>query len=577
MGEAQFQEDGSMIKTDILDGAEDIREPIRRILSEKYVHYKRAAEILAALSRFGFGRLWDSTAILKDINLDAKERKDMANKRTAVRLRLLLESLGPTFIKLGQMLSTRPDLIPEEYSEELGRLRDDVPPISFDQVKEVIEGDLKKGISDVFEYFEKEPIASASIGQVHMGVMKGTKEKLAVKVQRPYIDVIIKADIEILMDMAGVLKRAFKNIEHFDPEGVVKEFGHMIIREIDYTLEARNIERFRQNFSSEESVIIPKVYWDFSTKRILAMEFIEGISIDEKEKLRKMDVDYKELTAILGKAYIKQIFSDGFFHADPHQANLFVLTGNRICFLDFGAIGYLDAETKELVGTFYIMLIRQEVGRAAQALLELSRTSESKVDVKRLEWDLRDFIDYNLLRKANVPIDKGMNQRLVTIAMRHNIMLPSSFVLLERALMQIEGVCRDLNPNFDIVEAAQENLLPTLRERYKMQSDPLLAIETLHDYRKFASTFPKRVDKVLEKLENDDLTIKIDNKFVDDLISFRKKTNLILAVSIIAAVLIFYITYTGQTINLLFPQLTLTVVSILIIWFIAVILIYRRI
>jgi ubiquinone biosynthesis protein len=565
-----------MIKTDILDGAEDIREPIRRILSEKYVHYKRSAEILAALSRFGFGRLWDSTAILKDINLDTKERKDMANKRTAVRLRLLLESLGPTFIKLGQMLSTRPDLIPEEYSEELGRLRDDVPPIPFEQVKDAIEGELKKRISDVFEYFEEKPIASASIGQVHVGVLKKTKEKVAVKVQRPGVSGIIKADIEILMDMAGVLKRAFKNIEHFDPEGVVEEFGHMIIREIDYTLEARNIERFRQNFRSEESVVIPGIYWDLSTRRILTMEFIDGISIDEKENLRNMNVDYKVLTAILGKAYIKQIFTDGFFHADPHQANLFVLKGNRICFLDFGAIGYLDTETKELVGTFYIMLIRKEVGRAAQALLELSRTPENKVDVQRLEWDLRDFVDYNLLRKANVPIDKGTNQRLVTIAMRHNIMLPSSFVLLERALMQIEGVCRDLNPNFDIVEAAQENLLPTLRERYKIKPDPLLAVETLHDYKKFVNTFPKRVDKVLEKLENDDLTIKIDRAFMEDLVSYRKKTNLILVVSIIAAVLIFYITYTGQTINLLFPQLTLTVVSILIIWLFAVILIYRR-
>lgn len=565
-----------MLRADDNDETEGLREPVRRILSKKYVHYKRVGEILAALSRFGFGRLWDSANLLADMPFDAEERKEVAELKTSIRFRLLLENLGPTFIKLGQMLSTRSDLIPEEYAEELGKLRDDVPPIPYEKVKQIIEEELRGSISETFKSFEEKPIAAASIGQVHVAVLKDNSTKVAVKVQRPNIKEIIDADMQILNNMADMLKRIFKEIENFDPQGIINEFGHMIKREIDYTLEGRNIERFKKNLNKLENVVIPKVYWDYSTRKVLTMDFIDGVSLDSKEKLRELKVDYKKITNTLGGAYIKQIFIDGFFHADPHHDNIFALRDGRVCFLDFGAIGYMDDETRELVGSFYIALIQKNIGRAASALIELSKSPEKDVDVQRLQWDLRDFIDYTFMKKDKVTMDKGANQRMVDIAMRHKVMLPSSFFLLERALMQVEGVCRELNPDFDILEIAQENILPLLRERYRERADPLQTLESAREYRKLASTLPKRLDNILKKLESDQFYLKVDEGAFSELKSYVRKVGLILAASIMAAALIIYIAWSGQVIELEFLPITLTMLSIFIIWVIVVFTIYRR-
>ncbi len=565
-----------MFDRDVLDDSEGAREPIRRLLNKKYVHYKRVGEILAALSKTGFGKIVDSASTLKDIGLDTEERKDAQEKRTSIRFRLLLESLGPTFVKLGQMLSTRPDLIPEEYAEELGSLRDDVPPVPFEKIEEIVEEELGKKISDVFESFGKEPIAAASIGQVHEGILKEGKIRVAVKVQRPDIKSKIKADIEILGNLAGVLEKAFKRIENFDPQGVIDEFGHMILREIDYTIEARNIERFRKNLASEKNIVIPKVYWKYSTKKVLTMEFIDGVPLDEVEKMKEMNIDFKIITDTVGKAYIKQIFIDGFFHADPHQANLFAMKGSKVCFLDFGAIGYMDEETKDMISTFYISLVQQNINQAAKSLVELSKSPARNIDFRRLEWDLRDFIDYNFLRKEDIPVDSGMNQKMVDVALKHNIMLPSSFFLFERALMQVEGVCKTLNPKFDIVEVAQSNMIPLLQKRYQLRPDPMQMLETARDYKKFMHSLPKRADNILKKLEADELKIKVDDTIFQDLKSYIRKVGLILAVSLVAASLIVYIAWTGQVIDLAYIPLSLTVISIVVIWVILVFVIYRR-
>lgn len=565
-----------MIDRDIMNDSGGSREPIRRLLSQKYVHYKRVGEILGALSKFGFGRVWDSAGLLKEYKMEAEEKKEIVDQKSSVRFRLFLESLGPTFIKLGQMLSTRSDLIPKEYAEELGSLRDDVPPIAYDKVKEILEEELGKTIAEVFEFFNEKPLAAASIGQVHVGIIRGTKEKVAVKIQRPDIKNIIKADLEILKNIADILERSFKSIENFDPSGIIDEFGHMITREIDYTLEARNIARFGDNLSSMENVVIPRVYWNFSTKKILTMEFIDGASLDSKDKLKEMKIDNKAITDTMGKAYVKQIFIDGFFHADPHHDNVFAMKGNRVCFLDFGAIGYMNDETRDRVTTFYISLIQNRIDKAAEALIEMSGGSSNDIDFQRLEWDLRDFVDYTVLKKDNVNISSGMNQRMVDVALNHNIMLPASFFLFERALMQVEGVCRELNPNFDIVEVAKANIMPLMRKRYSLAPDPIQTLETAREYRKFMHALPKRADKILKKLESDELKIKVDQTIFQDLKSYVRKIGLILSVSVIAAAIILYLAISDEVIDVGFLPEPLSVLSIVVIWLIVIIVIYRR-
>jgi ubiquinone biosynthesis protein len=350
----------------------------------------------------------------------------------------------------------------------------------------------------------------------------------------------------------------------------------MITREIDYTLEARNMARFRDNLSSMEDVVIPKVYWELSTKQILTMEFIDGVSLDSKEELRKMNIDNKKITDILGEAYIKQIFIDGFFHADPHQDNVFVLKGNRVCFLDFGAIGYMNDETREYVSTFYISLIKGDVKLAAETFVEMSGGNRTEVDLQRLEWDLRDFVDYSMMRKEKVNIAEGANQRMVDVALKHNLMLPSSFFLFERALAQVEGVCRELYPPFDIVEVAQANIIPLLRKRYELRPDPLKTLETAREYRKFIHALPKRADKILKKLEGDELKIKVDQNIFKDLKSYIRKIGLILSVSIIASSVILYMAISDDVIKVNFLPISFSVLSVVVLWVLSIIFIYRR-
>ncbi|MBM4248708.1 MAG: AarF/ABC1/UbiB kinase family protein [Euryarchaeota archaeon] len=557
-------------------GEPDLRGPLRRMLSDKYVHYKRVAEILAALSRFGFGRVWDSATLLRDLPFDSESRKELSEMRLPIRFRLFLEGLGPTFIKLGQMLSTRPDLVPEELAEELGNLRDNVPPMPFATVRETVEGELGRKLGEVFERFDEKPVAAASIGQVHKAVLKGKVETVAVKVQRSGIAETVRADMEILTDLAAVLERSFSGIEQFDVRGVIAEFGRMMQREMDYTIEARNIRRFSGNLGEMKEVTFPEVHWALSTRRVLTMGFIDGFTIDKRDRIDKLGLDPAALAQTLGRAYIRMIFLDGFFHADPHQGNLFVLADGRICFLDFGAIGYLDEAARDRVALFYISLIRGQVGRSARLLMELSGESERTVDLRGLEWDLRDFLDYNLLKRQRLPVSRGMNQRIVTIAMKHRVMLPSSFVLLERALAQVEGVCRGLDPAFDIVALAEQNLAMLLEERYRPGPDPLQAIETARGYRRLARELPARLERLFRKLEGGEVTIRVDPTLFDGVKASVRRAGLILAVTLMAASLVLYIGWEGRRIELELLGRSVGVGAVFLAWLAAVAFLARR-
>jgi ubiquinone biosynthesis protein len=557
-------------------GEKDVRGPVRRMLSDKYAHYKRVGEILAALSRYGFGRAWDSASLLKDLSLDSQERKELAQARVPIRFRMFLESLGPTFIKLGQLLSTRPDLIAEEYADELANLRDNVPPVPFEVIKETVESELGSKLETVFSSFDEKPVAAASIGQVHRAVLKGTGQQVAVKVQRPDVAETVRADIEILKDLVAVLERSFSSIDRFNARGTVEEFERMLQREIDYTIEARNIRRFSENFKDMPEVSFPVVHWKQSTRRVLTMDFIDGFTIDNKEELKKMKADPAKLTATLGRAYIKMIFVDGFFHADPHQGNIFVMPDKRICFLDFGAIGYLDDDMKGKATMFYMSLIRQEAGQAARLLMEMSGATERTVDLHNLEWDLRDFMDFTVLARQKVHLSRGMNQRIATISMKHGVMLPSSFVLMERALAEIEGVCRTLDPAFDITKLAQDNLEMMLRARYRPKLDPLRAVETARNYRELVREMPGRLDRLLKKLETDDFTVKVDRSLFDDIKVSLRRAGKLLAVTIMAAALILYIGWEGPSFQLQFVHLTIGVSAVVLAWLVAVVYIGKR-
>lgn len=562
--------------TDELVPDEDVKRGLRKVLSERYENFKRAAEITAALSRYGFGRLGDQVSRVKELNQDPEASEDVKGEPQAVRFRLLLENLGPTFIKLGQMLSVRPDLIDDEFAEELGNLRDAVPPEPMETIRATLEAELGGPVDQFFDDFPSETVAAASIGQVLRARAKGTDEWVAVKVQRTDILRTIKADIKILKDLSRLLARSFSSIDRFDPEGTIEEFGIMVVRELDFTLEARNIQRLSDNMASVSGVRLPKLYMGLSTGRVLTMEFVDGTPLDDLDAPGAPDVDRSSLVKALSGAFIKQIFIDGFFHADPHHGNLLVDREGQIVLIDLGAVGYLDAATREEVIDFYMAMMSGDEETAAVALVDICDASLGRVNLSRLSQDLRDFLDYQDLRRKGVDLDKGINQKVVDILLRNGLRPPSSYVLLDRTMLHIEGVARSLDPGLDYMTMARNNLGMIARERLMPDREPLQALLTARKYAEFMRELPTRLDRILTKVENDTIGVRISLPWMDELKAQVRKAALMVSLSIVAIAMMVYLTWAGDKLSIPLVQVQVGVPIILVVWLVLTVVIWRR-
>lgn len=562
--------------SDELASDEEVKRGLRRVLSERYGNFKRAAEILAALSRYGFGRLGDQLERVKELGQDPEGGEEVRSRPDAVRFRLLLESLGPTFIKLGQMLSVRPDLIDEEFAEELENLRDQVPAEPMDVIRRTLERELGGPVEGFFDDFPEEVTAAASIGQVLRARVKGTDEWVAVKVQRSGILETIKADIRILKDLSRQLSRAFSDIDRFDPEGVVEEFGIMIIREMDYTLEARNIQRLSDNMADVPGIRLPRLYMGLSTARVLTMEYIEGRGLDRLDGPGAPRVDRAQLVEVLSGAFIKQIFVDGFFHADPHHGNVLVDGDGQLVLIDVGAVGHLDAATREEVIDLYLALMSGDQEAAAMALVDVCGASLGDVNLSRLTLDIRDYLDYLDLRRKGVELDRGINQKVVGILLRNGLRPPSSYVLLERALMHVEGVARSLDPGVDYMSLAGKSLGMVARKRLVPDREPLQALLTAREYAEFMRELPTRLDRIMRKVENDRLEVRVSLPWLEELKTQVRRAALMVSVSIVAVALMVYLTWAGERLSLPVIQLQVGVPLILVAWLVLMWVIWRR-
>ena len=544
-------------------------------LREGYVNYKRYLEILNIISRHGFGFLFDK---MKNINITSKldpEKEDIKKYSTGTRLRLMFEDLGPTFIKIGQILSTRPDLVPEEYATELEHLRDNVEPMPEAEVNRIIEEELKQKATSIFKTFKKTPIGAASIGQVHLATTKNGLS-IAVKIQRPNVKNKIFADMEILEDIAEMFADMIGISEVTDPIELVKEFKRLLSRELDYTIEARSIEHFWRDFETDKKVTVPKVHWEYTTKRVLTMDFISGIPIDEVEKIKKANIDPNKVAINLGQAVAKMIFVKGYFHGDPHGGNVLVQSGGKIAFLDFGSIGYLDDKTRDKIRLFYLYMAKENVSGAVDIFLDICHISESKVNRAALEQDFREFLDYQKLQREGYKIDEGMNQRLVSIALKHKFMPPPQFILLERSLLEAEGVARELSANFDINEMLMPILGDVIQEKLSTSMDPIRAMQTAQEYRELVRSGPKKVSSILEKLDSGSLIVKVDTSFIDELRRDIWRIFLIYGISLISIVLLFLITFGGISLKTPILHMSITIIPLILIWLISVWWIYHR-
>ena len=506
-----------------------------RISWISYRRFRRYRQIINILVRNGFGGLLE---LLKLRRISRKRRQIIGAPPSprARRLRLALEELGPTFIKMGQMLSTRADIVPPDIFKELQKLQDQVPPVPANEIIEEIESELGSSMEAIFSDFDETPTASASIGQVHKAQLQ-TGEKVAVKVQRPRIRRTIEEDIDILRTLARLAERHIPEAGMYDPVGLVNRFARYIRQELDYTLEGRNMDRFARNFADDETVYIPKVYWDLTSGRVLTMELVEGVKISNLEELQESGFNAESVAIKGAEAYLKQIFIHGFFHGDPHPGNILVLPGEVIGFLDFGIVGRLDSKMMEQLDNVIIAIARKDSMRITEELLRISVVDED-ADMDELRADMAEFVD----RYYGVSLSQFQVSELVRdmgeISAKHRIRMNRQFGLLGKVLAGIEGVGRQLDPNFNIIVLIE----PFARRLIVQRMSPKTVLNNFtrlaKDYSDLIKSLPQDLRIAMEKARSGKLRMEFKHVGLEDIVPELERSTSRLSFAMIIAALV---------------------------------------
>uniref|UniRef100_A0A7C4Y568 AarF/ABC1/UbiB kinase family protein n=1 Tax=candidate division WOR-3 bacterium TaxID=2052148 RepID=A0A7C4Y568_UNCW3 len=364
------------------------------------------------------------------------------------RVRMALEELGPTFIKIGQIAASRTDILPEEYTEELSKLQDEVKPVDFREMEKIINreiGDIKK----VFEDFNKEPIGSASIAQVYLAKYKG--EDVIVKVRRPHIEEIVNVDLGILKILFSILERNIPLLKGKKLNKVIETFERTLLKELDFNIEANNAERFRELFKKDKNIYIPKIYREITTKEVLVQEYVDGIKIDDIEKMKGKNIDLKKVAESGAELYLKQILIFGFFHADPHPGNIFVREGNVIIPIDYGMVGRISSEMRRNIQEFIIGMSERDSERIVRALLRIG-LFEGEIDKDSLKEDILFIVDKFEGRRLKEISLRDFIVDIMKVIRKYNVRMPEELLYLGKALSQIESIGKKLYPEFNTVE-----------------------------------------------------------------------------------------------------------------------------
>lgn len=438
-------------------------------LNKTYTHIKRYREILMVLLRYGYDDLIHSLKIDQYLErswrffIKKKPGENVPESR-AERLRMVLEELGPTFIKMGQMLSTRGDLLPADILEELTRLQDNVPPFSGEEAEAILAAELEQPVSDIFLSFEQEPLAAGSIGQVHTAILKDGS-RVVVKVRRPKIEKLLDVDIEIMHDLAVLIENNLEWSGPVKPSDVVDEFEQSLSRELDFKIEAANMERFQAQFQAYTDVYIPHVYHEYSTDRVMTLEYVEGIKPIDPEALRNVGLHPEILARRGAELLLTQVFVHGFFHGDPHPGNMVILDGDVICFFDFGMMGRLDQQSRELFADLLISVVKRNESQTVDILLKLTH-GHRLIDRPLLEREVSALIDQHLFDSMKDLKWGSMLYAVLELTARHDLRIPAQFFMLIKALSQVEDLGRRLDPEFDFAGLAEPQLRQLLKRRY---------------------------------------------------------------------------------------------------------------
>jgi ubiquinone biosynthesis protein len=496
---------------------------------------KRYRQILSRLVFYGFSEL--SEALLPRRRLGKPSPRRLRRLGSGARLRLLFEELGPTFIKLGQFLSLRSDLLPDEVTSELQKLQYGAAPLAFERLEPVLVGELGADWRSRFASFEPEPIASASIAQVHRAVTS-RGEQLALKIQRPGIEELIQADLAILMDLALLLERALPRLRPFRLVSLLDHFARVLALELDFQYEARTMELFRRNFRGDRALAIPAVHAGLSTARVLAMEFVEGVRLSDPERFREAGVDTRRIAAVGARYVLAQIFQHGVYNADPHPANFIVRPDGVLAALDFGMVGVLAEEHKQALVNVLLAFVNKDPGRLLRVFGELELLGEDKARGE-LAGDLGRLVNYyHHMPVSQLAISRVLAD-LYALVRRYGIALPVDLALTLKVLVTLESLGKRLDPDFDFVSAARPFVMKVRTRRLRGWLDREGLLELAEDTGRLARALPAEAYDLLKKAGSGRLKLRLDLEELGDVVrEIDRSVNRLSFAVVIAGILI---------------------------------------
>lgn len=562
-------------------------------LRRKIDDLERLREITRVFFNTGFGLLAEKIKLKQLVpwrervkcsfgrcHCHAEEQGALEGRTTLVpppqALREAFEKLGPTFVKLGQMLSLREDLIGAQYAQELKRLQDHARPMPYSEVHKVIQQAFGKSPQNLFKTFEKTPLASASLAQVHRAALK-TGESVVVKVQRPRVKELVLADTHILLYIAHLLATYWPSVRMFKPVEVVKEFAESMTREVDFTAEGANADHFRYNFRADDHVHIPEIFWSFTKPTVLTMEYVQGIKVTELRK-SKRSVERAELARLGAEMFFQEVFVDGFFHSDPHPGNIVVLPPRRLALYDFGQVGVLTEATRRTLLAAFLALRNREVFEYIEHLLRLARPDGERdiESFKSSAWDTLNRLFYGDTALKNFNITNAFYSIIISGA-RFGIVFKSELVFLAKALVTIESVAAQIDPSFDF-----KNVLEDLMKDMESRTlSPAVVGKTLKrvsmEYISLLTELPARTEKLLQKIEQGHVSVKIDTAELRELTQEFDRQNdvrvlALLVVSLfVGSAIILRLEESGGAFAILLGRLGMVVTAVLLLWLIVLI------
>ena len=503
-------------------------------LYSNFLQTRRFLQIARILAKHGYQNWYLGTRLGKRY---LRRNPDIKHLSTPERIRVLIEDLGPTFVKFGQILADRPDVIADRFRTELKQLQSHVEPIDDQTARHLIENELCKPIKHVFKSFNKTCLASASIGQVYEATLKNG-EDVIIKIQRPHIEKTIKLDIKLMRWMVNRFTKEYPQYSYIDLDGFVDEFSKQMANELDYSNEADNMLRFSAMFESNPQVYIPKVYGEYTTKRLLVMEKIKGVPPDRIQELKEAGYDLHGIAVTGANALLKMILEEGFFHADPHPGNIFIMPGNVVCFIDFGMVGTLRPREMNFIANFLISFVRKNPKAMGTALLSLSGKKFYQ-DMDELEFEL----DSLLKRVGNVPVEEinfaSLMQSCINILVKHQLRVPSGMFMLGKSLLTLQRFAGQLDPDLPITPLVLPYAKRLVSNQYNVSKLAGSVFDTLWDYLNMARSLPVQVNEILYKLKEGKISHEIK---VDDASSmnraFRNAANRIVLAILLTALFI---------------------------------------